>query len=182
MEGNRQIAGLLWNMFSTWITRLSLLLWYYRVLYIRLVCQQRHEGQCCTLYSIQCTERDGVSWGARALSVPTFSRITSSQVCRIHWEQGCGFASCLSQFKWRLPLKEAYSSAPFPPYAFVLERLHQEWDHGDQYNAIKEKEKKKNTVFSYISSLILLLLWPCSLGTSQRGGRSGLLCLVAAFI
>lgn len=67
MEGNRQIAGLLWNMFSTWITKLSLLPCYYRVLYIRLVCQQRHEGQCCALYSIQCTERDGMSHGEPGL-------------------------------------------------------------------------------------------------------------------
>lgn len=88
------------------------------------------------------------SWGARALSVPTFSKITSSQVCRIHREQGCVFASCLSQFKWRLPLKEAYSSVLFPPSALVLERLHQEWDHGDQYNVI-DRRKRKETKYCF---------------------------------
>lgn len=162
--GRKQtIAVLLWNVFSTWIPKLSLLPCPYQIPYLQLVYQQKNEGQHCTLCSLQFRGREGMSqWEpvlyqfqllaewlgllAEWLGLRYIGFIHSKAVV----SQAIRASSSVGYFWKKSVLLHLSLLAP------VSKGLHQEWDHVDQQNMIQKKKKNCSAAGSVPWSCYLL--------------------------
>lgn len=114
--GRKQIiAVLLSNVFSTWISKLRLLLCLYQILYFQLLYHQKNEGQCCTLCSLQLRERQGMSqWEPVLCQFQLLVELLSLRYTGFTHSKALLSTSNSSQFKHRLLRKEVCSLHLFP--------------------------------------------------------------------